>query len=275
MEVHAVETGKVTVRESQREGRGGDRTRPLNTMRGPWTEPLPILAWAIRHPEGTIVVDTGETAAASEAGYFPRWHPYFRRAVRMSVTPGDELGPQLERLGIPPRELRRVVLTHLHTDHAGGLAHVGDAEVLVSRVEHDRATGLRGKLNGYLPHRWPDVLRPRLVDLPERAFGPFPRSMPITDAGDVWIVGTPGHTPGHVSVVVDEGERLLFLAGDVSYTERLMLDGAIDGVSPDAAVARATLERVRRLAAERPVVYLPSHDPAAATRLAARTPAAA
>ena len=38
-----------------------------------WTAPLPILAWAIEHPEGLIVVDAGETARATEPGYFPVW----------------------------------------------------------------------------------------------------------------------------------------------------------------------------------------------------------
>lgn len=43
-----------------------------------WTDPLPIYAWLIEHPEGLIVVDTGETAEVNDPGYFPRWHPYFR-----------------------------------------------------------------------------------------------------------------------------------------------------------------------------------------------------
>ena len=65
-----------------------------------WTEPLPIYAFAIEHPEGVIVVDTGETAGASKPGYFPSWHPGFRCAVREWVEPEQEIGPQLERLGI-------------------------------------------------------------------------------------------------------------------------------------------------------------------------------
>ena len=88
-----------------------------------WTEPLPIYAWLIEHPEGLIVVDTGETARAGEPGYFPRWHPYFKLAVREWVQPEDEIGPRLRALGFSPDDVRWVILTHLHTDHAGGLAH--------------------------------------------------------------------------------------------------------------------------------------------------------
>jgi glyoxylase-like metal-dependent hydrolase (beta-lactamase superfamily II) len=62
----------------------------------------------------------------------------------------------------------------------------------------------------------------------------------------------------------------VFFAGDTSYTQRLMVDQAIDGVAPDERAARETLHRIRELARERPLVYLPSHDPDAATRLDAR-----
>jgi hypothetical protein len=61
---------------------------------------LSIYAFAIEHPEGVIVVDTGETARTSETDYFPSWHPYFRYGLREWVAPEDEIGPQLQRLGI-------------------------------------------------------------------------------------------------------------------------------------------------------------------------------
>ena len=90
---------------------------------------------------------------------------------------------------------------------------------------------------GFLPHRWPSWFSPRLVDLPGETFGPFPQSLRVTEAGDVTIVATHGHTKGHVSVVLDEGPRTVFFAGDTSYTQALMVDAVIDGVAPDEWVA--------------------------------------
>src|SRR5437588_5327960 len=123
MRIHAIQTGTVAIKTRQVSGRGPGALRPYITLLDTtWTEPVPIYAWVIEHPEGLIVVDTGETARTAEKGYFPRWHPFFRLAARLSVCPDDEIGPQLRRLGIAPRDVRWVVLTHMHTDHAGGLA---------------------------------------------------------------------------------------------------------------------------------------------------------
>jgi glyoxylase-like metal-dependent hydrolase (beta-lactamase superfamily II) len=91
--------------------------------------------------------------------------------------------------------------------------------------------------------------------------------MPLTSRGDVTVVPTPGHTPGHVSVIV-HGEPSIFLAGDTSYTQALLKAHVVDGVNPDENVTRATGEAILQLALTEPIVYLPSHDPDSAQRLA-------
>ena len=266
--VHAIQTGTVSIKALQRDG-GGRRRRNLARVlaAGEWTEPLPILAWLVEHPEGLIVVDTGETARVAEPGYFTSWQPYFRLGLREEVAPGEEIGPQLRALGFDPDDVRWVVLTHFHTDHAGGLGHFPNSEIVASRVDYRDARGLLGKARGFLPQRWPEGFAPTLTDLAGGPFGPFESSAALTAAGDVHLVATPGHTPGHLSVTIDDGDTVLFLAGDTSYTEQLMLAGTPDGVSPDPAGARDTLARIQQLTAERPTVYLPTHDPEAATRL--------
>lgn len=267
IKIHPIRTGSVRIKRAQRVRRTGGLLRVL--LDTTWTEWLPIHAWLIEHPEGPIVVDSGETARTAERGYFPRWHPYYRTSVQMNVRPEDEIGPQLEAIGVRPAEVRTVILTHFHTDHAGGLAHFPRADVLVSGPDYGQAKGVLGRLLGYLPNRWPGSFRPSPIAFSGEAVGAFPHSHTVTHAGDVVIVPTPGHTPGHVSVMVQAEDVTHFLAGDTSYTEHLLVRRTPDGVSPRPAVAIRTMDRILAYARERPMVYLPTHDPDSLERLAA------
>jgi glyoxylase-like metal-dependent hydrolase (beta-lactamase superfamily II) len=272
MKIHAIQTGTVAVTKSWREGRGSsNNSRLLHTLLDrEWTEPLPIYAFAIEHPEGVIVVDTGETARVSEPGYFPRWHPLLRFAVRESVEPEQEIGPQLRQLGITQKDVRMVVMTHLHTDHAGGLDHFPDSEILVTVAQLAYGRGRQGRLRGYPSNRWPTWFDPTPLELEAIPLGPFRQSLRLTKAGDVTVVPLPGHTPGHVGVIVEDGDHSVFLAGDSSYTQELMLRGIVDGVGTDPAAELRTHEQIRAYAAAQPTVHLVAHDPDVARRLTER-----
>lgn len=221
----------------------------------------------IEHPEGLIVVDTGDTAKTTEPGYFPRWHPYYRYGVKMDVRPEQEIGQQIRKLGFEPSDIKKVILTHFHTDHAGGLHHFPDSQILVDAQEYRRASGVMGRLRGYLPHRWPEWFDPRMIPFEPVAVGPFKQSYRVTQSGDVIVVPTPGHTPNHISVIVKGAELDYFLAGDTSYTQQLLLDGIVDGVSPNEEISLNTIRRITEYGQNHPTVYLPSHDPESEKRL--------
>jgi N-acyl homoserine lactone hydrolase len=267
VKIHAIQTGTVTIRPNQLEGKGSGDQRLLNTMSDSrWTEPLPINVWAIEHPEGIIVVDTGETSQISNPGYFPEWHPYFKD-VKEHVKPEEEVGPQLQDLGISPNDVRWLIMTHLHTDHAGGLHHFPKSEIIVMRNEFQNASGIEGQKRGFLPQHWPSWFVPRLVDLEPQSLGPFPTSLKITKTEDIVIVPTYGHTDAHVSVVLTEPDLCYFFAGDSSYTQELMLKKKVDGVSSNEQQAMLTLERINQFVGEKPTIYLPTHDPLSVRRL--------
>jgi len=270
MRIHRIQTGRVRVKTNQVSRAPGFAPALVKVLLGrEWSQWLPIHAWVIEHPEGVIVVDTGETARVSEAGYFPAWQPYYKLAVELDVQPEVEIGVRLTDLGIRPEtDVRTVVMTHLHTDHAGGLHWFPNSEILVHETEFAVAQGLAGKLAGYLPHRWPAWLSPTQVNPPGQRFGPFPRSMPLTKDGRIQLVPTPGHTEGHMSVIAELGELYYFLAGDTSYNQDNLLRGLPDGIG--TADTLPTLRRIQDFARAHPTVYLPSHDPDGATRLEQR-----
>ncbi|HEX9385483.1 MAG TPA: N-acyl homoserine lactonase family protein [Anaerolineales bacterium] len=270
MRIHVIQTGTVAIKSVQPEGRGKGNPILNIVLDKNWTEPLPIFAFVIEHSEGLIVVDTGETSRVAEPGYFPWWHPYYRFGLQEWVQPEEEIGPQMRAIGLDPKDVRWVLLTHLHTDHAGGLAHFPKAEHLVSRSEYTYAKGTGGLFRGYPSNRWPRWFNPTLINMQPEPISSFPVSYPVTRAGDVRFVPTPGHTVGHLSVVVTTSEMTYFLAGDASYTQALMLSEKIDGVSPDRATARQTLERVHAFCRATPTAYLPSHDLDTPDRLANR-----
>src|SRR6476619_2341346 len=154
MQIYAIQTGFVRTKTAQIEGRGHGLSRQLAifTDRN-WTEWLPIYAWVIDHPEGAIVVDTGQGAHLLETG--KSFHPFVRWEVEFQIDREEEIGPQLRALGIGPRDVKKVVLTHWHMDHDGGLAHFPNTEILVTPGEIRTAKGWAGRIRGYLPHRCP------------------------------------------------------------------------------------------------------------------------
>ena len=233
-------TGAVRVKRGTR---GARRYLP-----GGWREETsPVNVFALRHPAGLCLFDAGQSADAVTAGYFPRWYPFFRLA-RFELGPDDEVGPQLDRLGLGAESPRWVVLSHLHTDHAGGLGSLRAQEVLVSRTEWQRAVGFPGRLRGYLPQYWPQHVAPRLVDFTAEPIGPFPASHDLAGDGSLVLVPTPGHTPGHMSLLVSAGRRRFLLAGDLCATA--------DGLETAAPALAAYCRR-------HGIAVLATHDPLA------------
>lgn len=266
IKIHAIQTGIVQIKQAQIDGAASQLSAMSKMFLGnDWSDWLPIYAWLIEHSHGPIVVDTGETAKTGEKGYLPRFHPYYSRAVRFNVKPEDEVGPQLAKLGVDPASVKTVIMTHLHTDHAGGLYHFPNAKIYVDPIELKATSGFGGKVNGYLTHRWPEWFEPQLIQFNDGPLGPFPQSFQVTADGAVSVVPTYGHSPGHVSVIVQTPEMKTFIAGDASYNQANMLKENVDGLS--SSDAAETLRRIHRFTTSQPTIYLPSHDPESAERL--------
>ena len=266
IKIHNIQTGYVAVKTAHREFNGADGLGFPTLMLDPnWTEWLPIHTWVIEHPEGVIVIDTGESAAASDlnSNYFEcnRGDNFIYRSIlRLAVSPEDEIASQLRTLNIPTNEVRWIVQTHLHSDHMDGLVHFPNSNVLVSPVDYPESIGV-------VTCNFPDNFDPTLVQFIDEAIVDFPNSYRLTRAGDVIIVPTPGHSNGHQSVILVDGDIHYFFAGDTSFDVPQLLDDKIAGIVSDPSQSRSTLAQIRSYTQTYNTVYLPSHDADSRNRL--------
>jgi glyoxylase-like metal-dependent hydrolase (beta-lactamase superfamily II) len=261
MKIHALSTGTVRVKHSFLFAGTGIRRQLDLVLPDDWSEPLPIHVWAIEHAGEVTLVDTGESATANNVPF-----------ARFDVRPEQELPHALADAGLDLAAVSRVVLTHLHGDHMDGAVHVR-RPVLVhdKELEFSRSPSSRF-FQKVLRQPIPSGVDFEPLRLDDGPFGAFERSKALASDGRVVAVPTPGHTPGHISVVaVDDEGRHVFLAGDTTDTLEQLHARRHDAVGPKPAVSVATIDRILAHARERPTVYLPSHDPESAARLAAAT----
>lgn len=264
LRVHNIQTGFVAVKSVHRQYSGVDGTGLLAIAADRvWTEWLPIHAWVIEHPEGVIVIDTGETSRVQDDAYFncdPATSLVYRSILRFAVAPEDEIQVQLRELGIAPADVRWVIQTHLHSDHAGGLDQFPRSEVIVSPLDYPNAMGA-------LTCRYPADFSPTLIRFTPDAVDGFPQTHRLTRAGNVLIVPTPGHSNGHQSVILRDDDVSYCFAGDLAFDQTQLLENAVAGIASQPATARQSLLALRTYAASHPTVFLPSHDPESRSRL--------
>jgi N-acyl homoserine lactone hydrolase len=261
MKIHALTTGAVRVKHSFLFPSQGARRQLDLFMPGPFSDPLPIHCWAIEHEGVLRLVDAGETAGARNVPF-----------ARPEVTREQELPAAMAQAGVSLDDVSEVVITHHHGDHVDGLVHVR-ARALISETELQfLGSPMARMMRRLLRQPLPPGFAPEPFVLDGGSFGAFPQSRALSDDGRIMIVATPGHTPGHVSVIcVDDTGRHVMLAGDATDTLEQLHARRADAVAPDTKVHTATLETIQAHCAQHPTVYLPSHDPESAARLAAAT----
>jgi N-acyl homoserine lactone hydrolase len=256
--IHPLTTGHVRIHAKMHRGEGtGLRRRSKILRKGPMGGLMPIHAWLIEHPDGLILVDAGETHAARNAT-FAEFH----------VGRDDELDHRIAAAGFSPEDIGTVVLTHIHGDHVNGLPHVPHATVLAGAREIEIANSPFGRFQRIVTRQpLPPGFAPRPIALDGPALGAFAASTPLTTDGRVVAVPTPGHTLGHLAVLVVQPDHHVLIGGDTAYDQAQLQDLHPDGVSPKDDVTIATMQTILEHARAHPTVYLPSHDPESARRL--------
>jgi len=183
-----------------------------------------------------------------------------KKSWKFHVKHHDEVGPQLERLGYQEKDLKSVILTHLHIDHFDGLKYFENTNILVNKLEWEKPSSA-------LPSLYPEWFSPYKLELKARKQSPFKNSLPIVKSGEIELVHTPGHTLGHCSVLVKTKEMHYLLAGDITYNQHQLLNNINAGGHQSFKHAENTYNSVKHYASKNKLIYLPSHDNLALNRL--------
>jgi glyoxylase-like metal-dependent hydrolase (beta-lactamase superfamily II) len=259
MRIHSLTTGTVRLKHSFLYARRGIRRQVSLFTPGRFSDPVPIHLWLVEHDGRRILVDAGETSDVNDVPF-----------AKFDVDPKEELPAALASVGAEPGDVDTVVLTHMHGDHMDGAVHLKGAPVLVNSGElaHSKTAGAR-LFQRMLRQPIPAGVTFEPMDLDDGPFGAFEASRTLTPDRRVVAVATPGHTPGHISVVcVDDVGRHVLLAGDATDSLAQLHARRHDAVGPKPAVTIATIDRILAHGDSHPLVYLPSHDPESAERLA-------
>jgi hypothetical protein len=103
-------------------------------------EGLPLSVYIIEHRDAVIIVDAGMAPRIATDPEFwpdPITHVIMNKIFRFHIEPEDALGIQLRRVGIAPEDVDKAIITHLHFDHAGGIADIPRAELITSKEAWD------------------------------------------------------------------------------------------------------------------------------------------
>ena len=201
----------------------------------------PVWSALVRTPEGNILFDTGlhpVHVARPDATFGPQ------SGLAVKMEDADGVTKRLAGLGVSPDDVAIVVNSHLHFDHAGNNGAFPKATFVV-QAEH--LAFAKGKPN------FPGVY----WDIPELTYvGAAGRSRV---ARGVEVVPTPGHAPGHQSLVVDLPETgRVVLTGDAAFTRQNLERGEIPAM--DQAAAKESLALIRSLVGDDLTRVFTSHD---------------
>lgn len=275
--VHVFSTGSGGQHKEHRYGSRLPQLWWVLTSRS-WIK-VPINVYVLEHRDGLVLFDAGmDPAIGTDPNYVPSAIGRFllHRIFRLHIGPDDALNKKLEALGFTPSAIHKVVISHLHFDHVGGIAEVPQADLLVSKDEWRQLSG---------PHPERDWILHEHIELPgakwrqiefaptnDPLLAPFGGCYDVMGDGSMTLLPTPGHTPGSMSMLVrTDGLPPLLLVGDLTYEVGLLMKDQVPGTG-DKTQLRSSFAKVRTLKTQLPgLVILPAHDPAATEALRAAT----
>jgi len=205
----------------------------------------PVHAYVIELADGrNVLVDTGMSAIYIDEPHYG-FDADFATILTPIMAPEDRLEAQLAGIGLRPEDISCVISTHLHFDHAGNNGLFGQVPIYVQRAHYEAALGNPEFANEHwnLPH-----LRYELLDGDQELFP------------GVELVVTPGHAPGHQSLLVSlgSGRNLVLTSDAIMSRENVERDSW--SLQADPQAARESAHRLLALAEERDAFMVFGHD---------------
>jgi N-acyl homoserine lactone hydrolase len=195
----------------------------------------PVFGYVVRHPDGVILFDTGVGVGNS----------FIDDVYQPNVISIDLA---LASIGVDERDVVAVVNSHLHFDHCGQNAafHRRGVPIYTQAAEIDAAQAF-----GYTVPEW--------AHIPDNSLRTVRGDERL--AAGVTIIETPGHTPGHQSLVVETADGRVVIAGQCAYQidevgqQRVASDNMHDDTFLDAGQ-----QSLERLLSMQPRQVVAAHD---------------
>jgi N-acyl homoserine lactone hydrolase len=203
--------------------------------------------YLIKHAQGWMLWDTGvpDAIAAMPDGQKPQ-DPRATHWKRPKT-----LASQLEQLGVKPSDVTYVAVSHTHGDHVGNVGMFPQATLLVQKAEYE----------------WPGPNNtPRFK--PEHPVTKLDGDKDVFGDGSVTILSTPGHTPGHQSLLVKLPKTgALVLSGDAVHFQDNWDHRRVPSNNVDQEQTKASMERIAGILAKEKATLWINHDKAQRDRL--------
>jgi N-acyl homoserine lactone hydrolase len=240
---------------------------------------IPIPAYLLEHPRaGSVLVDTGMHETITNKHSLERARNLGAVGTMMSrhtrMRPEQTAAAQLRALRVDPTSLGLVVMTHLHFDHASALCDFPSTTVLVDRREWSGAWSRDSLLHGYSRTQLDARPSYRAIDFNAPWATPsksFERTIDVWGDGALRLVSTPGHTIGHLSLIVrlQDGEALL--TADAAYTMETIRADERPWLTHNRRAFEHSLQQIQAYDRDNPdAIVIPGHDMNAWTRACER-----
>jgi glyoxylase-like metal-dependent hydrolase (beta-lactamase superfamily II) len=227
---------------------------------------IPIVSFLVRHPQaGAVLIDTGLHPSCTVDPKQNLGRVGTIAFPDLKMEPKQAVTEQLRALGVEAAGVKLVVMTHLHIDHASAMSEFPNATFVFSAREWEAATEPRGWQHAYRQRQFDHGFDYRTLDFEGAdtdSHSTFGRSFDLLGDGSIRAVYTPGHTHGHMSVVLRlAGGREALVAGDAIYTRRALEQGALPFRIEDEHLFRRSLREIQLYAENTPdAVLIPGHD---------------